>query len=375
MTLEEKLKVCLNCDNRKFDMKRGTVCKLTDEKPTFEDSCPDYKGSTNQKSSDNSYQNYEPEFGGWLKFMMVIICVGVALSIIQNINDLKSSAYDTYVVAFVIAHCLSFTAMAGYAIYCFIRKKANAVFWGYAYFTYCLLTNLFIICFNGESNLVLDGVRALVTCVAWMFFLHYSDNVNELFPKDKRTVKKHDWILAINGILIPYIVLFSSLASTAEANEEAKYDTTTMIETYTEDSGYYTDGITAFKIPTHYDITKNEEDGLTFFRIVDNPDYSSETITIASEYSTKLSQSEFQQYVDGWTNSELEQTSHSDKYEETTIEGKHMHYHQTYYEEYNMYWELAVISDPDIDKNFLVSIYTQEPGTRLYFFARNVKFE
>ncbi len=42
MKVKDKINYCRVCENRKTDYERGIVCGLTDEKPTFEDSCPDF---------------------------------------------------------------------------------------------------------------------------------------------------------------------------------------------------------------------------------------------------------------------------------------------------------------------------------------------
>ena len=65
MTPDEKLQVCLTCDNIKMDMKKGAACKLTNEKPTFYETCPDFKGGTEHKATSYSYLNpySEPEMG------------------------------------------------------------------------------------------------------------------------------------------------------------------------------------------------------------------------------------------------------------------------------------------------------------------------
>jgi hypothetical protein len=34
--------ICLSCRNKKFDLQKGLLCYLTNEKPNFETSCPDY---------------------------------------------------------------------------------------------------------------------------------------------------------------------------------------------------------------------------------------------------------------------------------------------------------------------------------------------
>ena len=38
-----KIELCKKCKNRKFDFKRGILCGLTDEKPTFEINCPHFE--------------------------------------------------------------------------------------------------------------------------------------------------------------------------------------------------------------------------------------------------------------------------------------------------------------------------------------------
>jgi hypothetical protein len=48
-----------------MDMKKGAACKLTNEKPTFDETCPDFKGGTEHKATSYSYLNpySEPEMG------------------------------------------------------------------------------------------------------------------------------------------------------------------------------------------------------------------------------------------------------------------------------------------------------------------------
>lgn len=42
MTREEQVAFCKQCTNRKFDQQQGVICGLTNEKATFQDTCPDY---------------------------------------------------------------------------------------------------------------------------------------------------------------------------------------------------------------------------------------------------------------------------------------------------------------------------------------------
>jgi hypothetical protein len=43
MTINERLKYCRICENRKMNPAIGLVCGLTNEKPNFETNCPDFK--------------------------------------------------------------------------------------------------------------------------------------------------------------------------------------------------------------------------------------------------------------------------------------------------------------------------------------------
>jgi hypothetical protein len=43
MTLDDQLKYCRICENRKMNAAIGLVCGLTNEKPAFDVSCPDFK--------------------------------------------------------------------------------------------------------------------------------------------------------------------------------------------------------------------------------------------------------------------------------------------------------------------------------------------
>lgn len=43
MTIDERLQYCRICQNRKFDPAVGLLCGLTNEKPAFEPTCPDFK--------------------------------------------------------------------------------------------------------------------------------------------------------------------------------------------------------------------------------------------------------------------------------------------------------------------------------------------
>lgn len=44
-----KIDLCKKCQNRKFDLKQGVICGLTDAKPAFEEKCADFKADESVK--------------------------------------------------------------------------------------------------------------------------------------------------------------------------------------------------------------------------------------------------------------------------------------------------------------------------------------
>jgi rhomboid protease GluP len=44
MTIEERMAYCKVCDNKAFSPDKGLICKLTQEKADFDDTCPDFSG-------------------------------------------------------------------------------------------------------------------------------------------------------------------------------------------------------------------------------------------------------------------------------------------------------------------------------------------
>lgn len=62
MTREEQLLFCKKCLNRKMDMKQGLICKITEEKATFEDECPEFKrDETVEDSHLDDKENFQLE--------------------------------------------------------------------------------------------------------------------------------------------------------------------------------------------------------------------------------------------------------------------------------------------------------------------------
>lgn len=92
-----------------------------------------------------------------------------------------------------------------YTVYAFIRRKTDAVFWGYVYLLLCLITSLLPILLGYGST---NAITSLVWNIIWGIYFILSDNVKTLIPKETRTVGRIDWILAAIGVVIPSVMTF-----------------------------------------------------------------------------------------------------------------------------------------------------------------------
>ena len=59
-----RLDVCETCENKSFNSKKGVICGLTSEKPSFKGTCPDYKENPKavQKVRESSSSPAQQDF-------------------------------------------------------------------------------------------------------------------------------------------------------------------------------------------------------------------------------------------------------------------------------------------------------------------------
>lgn len=78
-----KIELCKKCKKRKFDLKQGVVCGLTNEKPTFEESCVDFE--TDETVKEYSGMNTRPNRQR-AKTLLVLIWIVLGLEILSLIS-------------------------------------------------------------------------------------------------------------------------------------------------------------------------------------------------------------------------------------------------------------------------------------------------
>ena len=85
MNTEEKIKICKICFNKGFDINKGIVCNLTNEKPDFEDECPDFRLNPTQISQPQTKTiNSDEDLNVGLK--IVSFCIPLVGIIIWLVN-------------------------------------------------------------------------------------------------------------------------------------------------------------------------------------------------------------------------------------------------------------------------------------------------
>ncbi len=93
MELHERLKLCEKCKNRKFDFQTGLICSLTDEKPKFEHTCPDYvedpSALLRKRGREVMNERMKGNGGsvpGWRVFLSVIIMIFAIVRIVARLS-------------------------------------------------------------------------------------------------------------------------------------------------------------------------------------------------------------------------------------------------------------------------------------------------
>lgn len=122
MTREERLKFCKVCHNRKFDIKQGIICGLTDTPADFETACSSYSENSEAKlrieqaddfavsfrvaSSGKRFANYVLDMVFLMVFGSVVgVTIGIVLAIVspESLSELaKENKLLDYVAGFIL---------------------------------------------------------------------------------------------------------------------------------------------------------------------------------------------------------------------------------------------------------------------------------
>ena len=211
MTLEEKLKMCSICKNRKHSIKEGLVCGKTGEKPAFADECPDFDIdiAEQERLKKNAAEVAEADhrmsgaFGAYIGFI-----ASGAISFLMNFLAYSQfTLEDIFSIEFMFA--LFFVYFCAYAIYAYIEKKSDAIFIA-KYLSIIMFLELLPDLFTGALT---DIVVSLIP-VGFFLFLTYSKEINKRMPKEERKLTKLNKIMVILSIIVQVFLYIGDFMGT-----------------------------------------------------------------------------------------------------------------------------------------------------------------
>lgn len=200
MTLEEKLKVCSICKNRKHSIKEGLVCGKTGAKPAFADDCPDFDIdiAEQERLKKNAAEVAEADHrkSGSFGFYIGFIAAGALSFIMSFLAYAPFTWADLLSLPFLFA--IFYVYFSAYAIYAYIEKKSDAIFVA-KYLSVILFLAGLPTLFTGTLT---DIIFNLGVPVGFFVFLTYSKEINKRMPKEERKLTKLNKIMVILSAVV-----------------------------------------------------------------------------------------------------------------------------------------------------------------------------
>ena len=212
MILEEKLKVCSICKNRKHSIKEGLVCGKTGKKPGFADECPDFDIdiAEQERLKKNTAELAEVDHrrSGAFGFYIGFIAAGALAFIMSFLAYAPFTLADLLSLPFLFA--IFYVYFSAYAIYAYIEKKSDAIFIA-KYLSVILFLAGLPTLFTGNLT---DIIFNLGVPVGFFLFLTYSKEINKRMPKEERKLTKLNKIMVILSIVVQVFLYIGDFMGT-----------------------------------------------------------------------------------------------------------------------------------------------------------------
>lgn len=227
LSISEKLAICQNCKNRKFNSSVGIICGLTESKPTFEEICSNYSADevaiARQSEINNRLDEREKQeefeqslsggglygigglIGNWAQRSYIgAICFGLIFCTL----GWYGIGMHHYVGLAVSIVYLSLLLLIGImAIVSYKKQKDNTVPLGTTFWIMMMV----IAAFQVISQLLLTGhlyalwyvIVNLLCSGVMVWHLYFSSDIKEKFPYASRK-----WHILEKVVLIITVALF-----------------------------------------------------------------------------------------------------------------------------------------------------------------------
>ena len=262
---------------------------------------------------------------GWFAFFLFVIGLGSIASLVYGIATLDlDDYYNSKLFASVeILYKVIYLLLAVYTIWSVSKRKLNAIFLCKTTAIFLFISNLLVLAGGDFETSGLGSLRTTISSfgwsVIWILYFIFSEQVNRLFPKEKRKVFLRDKILLVLLILpmifgLCYVIYLGVAGKSIEINES------------TLAQNERTDGVIAFIVPEEYSCTPTTTDNLTVFHLTNEDCY----ITIVGAVDMDNSDENANEYFRLLKDESLSTWEEKCMLDNTESKGKLAIYHRTY---------------------------------------------
>jgi len=177
MTQEERVKLCLQCRFKKFDVNKGLLCNKTGQVADFEDECANFWHESHYSKKEADIQ---PIQSGHLKTLFVFaftivaeILLVASLALTKTYNDLLLAGLGA-----VFANGLIYIAILTGKKW---AKNLLTIITGFVVFGGLLFMAISSMYFNVSPNLILKLVAAIVICSIILYYINFNKSFLKFF--------------------------------------------------------------------------------------------------------------------------------------------------------------------------------------------------
>lgn len=337
------------------------------------------------KEKKNSQQN--EKIHGWLTFFLVIIGFGGLLTPIIGFLNMSISDYDLGIGLFwsyfgALCESVLYLGIAGLAFYTilsFTNYSPNAVGLGKTYLIIVFTTNLLAFLIGDFEETGFNSFSKILSRLIWqgiMFsYLLFSEQVNSLFPKQKRKMYKRDKIF-ISAIVTPIIFwfLFCFVIGIYEEIREKKLYNELFINENALSANEYTDGLIIFELPDGLLLEKHKTEEDAVYYTLHNDDIS---LTIYSVFDDNDTQEYFDKSTENWSDDYFVDFDYTviDYWHENVNGSSQYVTTWLYHSEPVIAWSFVMIFNKETGKCCIISYFTSVESEHLMELIHSIRFK
>ncbi|MEI7502428.1 MAG: hypothetical protein WCJ61_04015 [Paludibacter sp.] len=177
MTQEERVKLCLQCRFKKFDVNRGLLCNKTGQPADFEEECVNFWHESHYSRKEADIQ---PVKSGHLKTLIVFASTLVAELLLVASLALTKSYNDLFIVGLgaVLANVLIYIAILTGKKWAKSLLTIVTTFVAFGGLLFIAISSMY---FNVSPNLILKLVAAIIICSIIAYYINFSKSFLRFF--------------------------------------------------------------------------------------------------------------------------------------------------------------------------------------------------